>query len=645
MGRHIFQPAVAPGRYNDTRAFGACPCARMEPLRLHRPDIAPARTMCRRAGGTHRFPSSVASSSRGQDGASTSASEARRLPPGHRNTSVDRPASGRADGWSTSAPLVEAIVHRAEQRHELPFHVPGHKRGSRLAPAQLAFIDEASWGRDTTELAGLDNLQNPEGVILQAMSLASGLWGCDHTWFLVNGATAGIHAAIMATCPDPGDCIIMARNAHQSAFHGAVLAGCRVRYVMPVCGDGIAHHVAVEGLEAAFQRAVDEKSTRVRAVLVVSPTYYGVQSDLVGLKAVCDRHGALLIVDEAHGAHLEFLHLVEGVGMPGRPRRRKGHSALSAGASLVVQSTHKQLGSLTQSSMLHGQGIDAALKTRIDRVLRMLQSSSPSYLLMASLDASRAALAAAIEAGDDDYIGGPHTAAMRIREYFGGFEGGRIPCDGCGMSLRLLDVAGAYAMDPWRLTVVVDCGGRGDEYVFKNGDSAGSALRKAPTGWSVARLLESARGVVAEMATQNAVVFACSIGTTEKHADGLIRAIEWLSNYVDEDDALQYHECGEKKYDTGDTYDDHGKGSWMSTCPRDAYTAPVVSMPLSLAANRVAAETITVYPPGIPVVCMGDVLTPATLSQIQLLKDVGASITGAADATMTTILVVRADDQ
>ena len=607
--------------------MGARPRAPMDHLYMKRCVMGPAWAMGPSACRTRRRSSLVlvVSHSGGPEEAPTFAPETRgRLIPETGTGSGSERGSGseQAAGRSASAPLVDAVVHRAERRHELPFHVPGHKRGSRLAPAQRACLDQASWARDTTELAGLDNLQNPEGVIREAMALASELWRCDHTWFLVNGATTGIHAAIMATCPAPDDCIIMARNAHQSAFHGVVLAGCRVRYVVPECGDGFAHHVSVGGLEAAFRAASDEEGVRVRAVLVVSPTYYGVQSDLVGLKAVCDRHGALLIVDEAHGAHLDFIPSAE-CG-PGGLVPRRGHSALGAGASLVVQSTHKQLGSLTQSSMLHGHGIDATLKTRIDLVLRMLQTSSPSYLLMASLDAARAALAAGVEVGDDSYIGEPHAAAMRIREYFAGFEGGLVSCDGCGMTLRLLDVEDAYAMDPWRLTVVID----------------GGHLRAPPTGWSVARLLESARGVVSEMATQNAIVFACSIGTTATHAEGLIHAIEWLTTYDDEGGELEYlaqrHDGEQTDERRGNRRDYFGP----STCPRNAYIAKHAPIPVALAANRVAAETITVYPPGIPIVCIGDVLTPDTLSHIQSLAHTGASITGATDATMATILVV-----
>ena len=556
-------------------------------------------------------------------------------------------------GREAPAPLVEAVVHRSEQRHELPFHVPGHKRGSRLRPAQIAFMDQSCWGCDTTELAGLDNLQNPEGAIRHAATLASELWGCDHTWFLVNGATTGIHAAIMATCPAADDCLIMARNAHQSAFHGAVLAGCRVRYVMPACGDGIAHHVTVESLEKAFKGALDEKGVRVRAVLIVSPTYYGVQSDLVGLKAVCDRHGALLIVDEAHGAHLDFLSPVDGalgrvdeaMGPP-----LGGGSALAAGASLVVQSTHKQLGSLTQSSMLHAQGIEDTLKSRIDRVLRMLQSSSPSYLLMASLDASRAALAEAIATDDETYIGEPHAAAMRIREYFDSFDDGRIVCSGCHMALRLLTVEGAHSMDPWRLTVLVDSlchEENGKENRKENNNNSNQDRKdgepnrgKQPTGWSVASLLESERGVVAEMATKNAIVFACSIGTTMHHAQGLIAALDWLSTYADADGTLQYYtkDADAPEHVCGILIDE--EHAHTSTCPRDAYTAKATPLPLALATDRTAAETITVYPPGIPIVCIGDTLTNDTLAELAALKNSGASITGATDPTINTILVV-----
>jgi arginine decarboxylase len=515
-------------------------------------------------------------------------------------------------------PLVDAIVERGSRSSEVPFHVPGHKRGSRVSSVHLSFLNEGAWQCDTTELTGLDNLQKPEGVIKEAMDAASKLWRCEHTWFLVNGATVGIQAAIMATCHRGSrDCIIVARNAHQSAHHGVILSGCNVVYVMPECGGGMAHHVTPASLEETFLCA-RENGRYPRAVLVVSPTYFGVQSDISALKAVCDRYNAVIIVDEAHGAHLDFLSAGNA-------------SALQSGAHLVIQSTHKQLSSLTQSSMLHAQNISSDLKNRIDRILRILQTSSPSYLLMASLDAARASMENASRA-----VWEPHEAALRTRAYFGEC-GGRLHCPACGMSLMILDVEGA-AMDPWRITVVIEPCPQPNK---------ANPSHSVPTGWSVSSLLETKRGIVAEMATQNSVVFAFSIGTTMEDADALISAMEWLRDLSEEQQLQELLGAAAPLSDSISHRDSdipmpiHNNRPLVTTSPpREAFLADSEPVSLHCAAGRISCETITVYPPGIPIVCIGDIITSESINDIHQSVVNQATITGAIDDTLQTIHVV-----
>lgn len=514
------------------------------------------------------------------------------LSPGlrHLTTRVVRHCSrissiNKGEAWN-GAPLVDAVVERGKRDFESPFHVPGHKRGSRLTDTQRDLLGDVGWRNDATELNGLDNLQSPDGVILEAMEYAARLWNSDHTWFLVNGATVGIHAAVMATCHrGEEDCIIMARNAHQSAHHGVILAGCNVVYAMPECMHGMAHHVTPASLENAFQRAIDS-GMKPKAALVVSPTYYGVQSDIRELCHVCVTHGAVLIVDEAHGAHLDFLPDVGG--------------SLRHGAHIVIQSTHKQLGSLTQSSMLHARSITSELEQRITTVLRMLQSSSPSYLLLSSLDASRKQME------DPSAILEPHAAAMHIHEYFAS----QRMCS--EFEMFLLSSKVPSNCDPWRFTVIIQ---PIDPSMYC-------------TGWSIAYTLEKEQGIVAEMATHNAVVFACGIGTTLAHAKHLTSSLDWL---------LQQDGVVMRRNAAPDNIGIMPLNESMPSRPRDVYHASHMPVPIQDAEGKIAAQSVTPYPPGIPILLPGDVITRQHIDYMDRLQRHGGSLVG---PKHSTILVV-----
>lgn len=502
-------------------------------------------------------------------------------------------AARRAAAWSCantndddrSCPLVDAVVHRGSKDWERSFHVPGHKKGNGITQKHKSVLGEVAFQHDTTELQGLDNLQQPEGVILEAMEKASRVWGSEHTWFLVNGATVGIQAAIMATCyRGADDCLILARNAHQSAVHGAIMAGCRVIYARNEYSYDIAHHVTPEALEEAFCKAKDSGCCP-RAALIVSPTYFGVQSDIFALQQICEKYGAVCIVDEAHGAHLAHVPHCQ--------------DALAQGAHVVIQSTHKQLSSLTQSSMLHAQNIPQKMKERLDRVLTMLQSSSPSYLLLSSLDAAR------YQMEDESAVHEPHAAALHIQEYFS--KHGVLKNKTVEISL-LTSLVQAPRYDPWRITLVLR-----------------HVTNASITGWSIATVLETERGIVAEMATHNAIIYACGIGTRLEDAVALTESLDWL---IREYLCLQVSET--ETPTTGVEQDAAAALIAVScqqpaTIPRDVYMSDSIPRPLEQSVSCIAAETITVYPPGIPILVPGDVITADHVHYIKKLKQSSSS--------------------
>lgn len=241
------------------------------------------------------------------------------------------------------------------------FHMPGHKRH---APGDI----DLPYGIDITEIEGFDDLHHAAGILKDAQELAAKVYGADETGFLVNGSTAGILSAILG-CTRRGDRILAARHCHKSVYHAIDMNGLRPVYLYPEFDENI--HMNMEISVSAVKTALMEYSD-IRAAVIVSPTFDGVISDIGEIAAAVHEYGIPLIVDEAHGAHLGFHPYFE-------------ENALAKGADVVIQSVHKTLPSLTQTALLHIKG-EVAERGRIFRYLDMLQSSSPSYILMASID-------------------------------------------------------------------------------------------------------------------------------------------------------------------------------------------------------------------------------------------------------------------
>ena len=248
------------------------------------------------------------------------------------------------------------------------FHVPGHKMGKVFQKLGYKNILEEIYTLDTTEIDGTDNLHNAKEIIKESQDRAAGVFNSDKTIYLVNGTTCGIEASIMAVC-NPKSKIIVNRDCHQSVINACILGDIEPIYIeSKVCKKtNIIMGVDVENTKSVIDNNLDAK-----AIVLTYPTYYGKTFDL---KAVCDyahSKNIIVIVDEAHGAHLQL-----SDNLP--------KSAIEQGADIIIQSTHKTLPSFTQSSMMHIKG-NRVDKNRIESMLRFLESSSPSYVLLTSLE-------------------------------------------------------------------------------------------------------------------------------------------------------------------------------------------------------------------------------------------------------------------
>lgn len=499
----------------------------------------------------------------------------------------------------TSTPLLE-VLRVCAQQPRAPFYTPGHKQGQGIPQPLADLLGSAVFRADLSELAELDTLFAPQGAIKKAQELAAAAFGAEQTWFLVNGSSCGVMAAIMATC-GTGDKIILPRNIHQCAIQGLILSGAVPIFISPEYDPDadIAHSIAPASVALALQQHPD-----VKAVMMVYPTYYGACGDVAAIARIAHQHNIPLLVDEAHGAHFAF--------HPDLPA-----SALSAGADLTVQSTHKVLGALTQASMLHVQGSRIDLD-RLSKALHLLQSSSPSYLLMASLDAARQQMALH---GYELMARTMQLAAVArntIRE---------IP----GLSvLEPAHTPGFVALDQTRFTVNV----------------SGLGL----TGFEADDIFHQQLGVTAELPSLQNLTFIISLGNTQADIDNLIQAFTILAREKRRPPLTNPSLEVLRKW-RAELLQLHPSSFVLHPylSPREAFFASTETLPASEAylsktsgeQVRLSAELICPYPPGIPVLMPGEAITPAALDYLQQILDLGGNITGCSDPTLQTLKVVR----
>ena len=443
--------------------------------------------------------------------------------------------------------------------------VPGHKLGQ-ISNDMLDYAGLPMFKLDANAPRGLDNLNRPTGVIKEAAELMADAFGAEKAYFLTGGTTMGILAMIMSVCRAK-EKIIMPRNVHKSAINALILSGAVPVFVKPYIDDelGIANHMDYEEVEKAILENPDAK-----AVFVINPTYFGVASHLKKIVDFAHEKEMMVIVDEAHGSHLPFSPLLP-------------LSSMQAGADMSSCSLHKTVGSLTQSSILITQGpyVD---HIRLRSTVNMIQSTSPSSLLLASLDVARKHI----------YLEGPKEIpqliemARHTREKINQIPGLKAVDDAYFIKKR------AFDYDETKIIVKVSDLGI--------------------SGFDVYKELFDEHHIQLELAETHLVLAVLSIGTKQRDLDALVDALTVLA---DKYRAYALQPIQPKiRVPYPEAY----------TRPREAYHAPKKYIPLNQAVDEIAAESIMIYPPGIPIVIPGEIISQDIIDDLDFYQRSGSVI-------------------
>lgn len=468
----------------------------------------------------------------------------------------------RTPGAST--PILDALI-RHVQAAVCPLHVPGHRQG-RLLPAPLALWLGQAAKLDLTELPGLDDLQQPDGCIAASQALAAAWYGSEACWYSVNGSTAGVMAALMAAVPEGGK-VLFLNPCHQSAWRGVLWSGAVPAFWPPRYSPVLRSVLPPTADDAAAALAAHPDAA---AVFLTSPTYQGWVAPVGEIAQVVHAAGKPLLVDEAHGAHLGLA--------PGLPP----HS-VAAGADVVVQSVHKLLPGLTQTAWVHCQGPRVAPE-RVAEMLRLLQTTSPSYLLLASIDAVQAWLRT----------------------------------DGASTAARALTAVAAFWAEAGPVDAGLPPGIRRDPLRHWQ------PVPSRTAGADLQRRLATA-GVVPEYGDALGVLSIFGLGARE--AD--------VARY------LEVWRAWAAAWGMRGAGDDLPSAWWdelfanlaapFALPPRQAFHRPRTRVPVRAAAGRVCAQPVTPYPPGVPVIWPGQRFSPALCEAIAALADMGLALHGLAD--------------
>lgn len=479
-----------------------------------------------------------------------------------------------------SIPILKSLIEYKDEG-AVPFHMPGHKRGNIYRKTGMELLMSDLLAMDTTEVPGIDNLHCPEHAVMSAQGLAAEAFGADFSFFLVNGTTSGIYSMIMAAA-DPGEKIIIQRNCHRSVY-GAVILGRLVPvYLNPEVDEelDIAMGIKPEALESIVEKHRDAK-----AVVITNPTYYGICSDLKKIEGIVHERGMVLLVDEAHGSHFCF-------------NERLPVSALEAGADMTAQSIHKTLPGMTQSSMLHVKS-DRVNIEKLKLFLQLTQTTSPSHLLLASLDAARYIMQEKGHELLDDVIDWSNWARREIN---------KIP----GLYCLGPDKVGKYGIsefDPTRITV--------------NFRAAGISGTKAEV------ILRKDFKIQVEMSDLYNIVAITTIGNCKADYERLVEALKSIASYAESvkegtKEAAAFLKTPE-----------------LSLMPWEAIYCGKEQVEASKAIGRICGEMIIPYPPGIPVLMPGEQITREAYEYLRHCVQQGIKINGASDAKLEKICVIK----
>ena len=483
-------------------------------------------------------------------------------------------------------------IEEYSKKGAYPFHMPGHKRNGKGMPPFFA-----QWfARDFTEIPGLDDLHAPEGILREAQERAASLYGAQQSFFLVNGSTAGVLAAVSAAVTKGGT-ILMQRASHRSAYHAVQLRELKVRYLygrQAECGE--AGRVGL-GVDAEEVREAVERDPQVEAVFLTSPSYDGFSSDLAGIAAYLHLRNIPLIVDAAHGAHLGFSEYL--------PK-----SALQEGADVVVMSVHKTLPAPTQTALLH-LGSERVPAERIQRFLSIYQTSSPSYLLMAAIDDCVERVSEWDASVWKDFYERRKRLSERLH---------RLKRIGIWDCFGRSNIPGSHGRNPET----------GKILVFPPDGKSGVALGE----WL------AAEGVQCEMALPAYVLLICTVCDTEEGYGKLAEALEKLDR---KPEILQDVRRAGEKNDTQPSAEP-GVSVIREDCLRkymtetaeqekeltiaEAAELPAEKLPISEAAGRISSGFVSVYPPGQPLLVPGETITVGKAEKLKELLRQDAAVQG-----------------
>lgn len=476
------------------------------------------------------------------------------------------------------APIFDTLFARAK-RKVVSFHTPGHKNGKGIDKRLTQFTGKNAYFFDVTVFPEVDSLHDPIGPIRKAQALMAEAYGVQHSFFLVNGSTVGNQAMLMSAC-NPGDSVIVSRNAHKSVLSGIILSGVWPIWIQPRVDQNldILFDALPEQIEAAITQFPEAK-----AVFLTSPTYNGVTADLVKISEIVHRHGKVLLVDEAHGPHLKFHD-----DLP--------VSAVEAGADLCVQSTHKILSALSQGSVLHfnSELLDI---NRVKKIVSMLQTTSPNYLILASIDLARRQAVLEGEKILDRVIHMTEEARKRINltKHFFSFTRKEIQARG-------------YDLDVTKLTV----------NVTKSGFS----------GQEVDAILSKEYDIQVDASDLFNLIAIMGTGTDQSDIDRLVKALEEID--------AKYRGTAKNWI-----FQIPSLTTEMVMMPREVFLSKRMKrVPISKAAGHIAAQTLTPYPPGIPVLIPGERITKEICDYLLNLSEKALRVSGQETDKLRTVKVL-----
>ena len=508
-----------------------------------------------------------------------------------------------------------------------PFHMPGHKRQE--IPDGIPGGFPNPYGIDITEIDGFDNLHHAEGILKDAMDEAATIYGADRSWFLVNGSTCGILSAVCGVTQNGGK-LLTARNCHKAVYHAIYLNRLRAEYLYPeeIVEFGINGGIRAEDVRKALEKDAMRcagksgdmrgKRTKIQAVLITSPTYEGVVSDIRAIADVAHEYGIPLIVDEAHGAHLEYADRCHSF-----PK-----SALECGADIVIQSLHKTLPCFTQTAILHIKG-DRVDQDRVARYLSMFQTSSPSYLFMAGIQRC-------IRYMDSTGRDGMIRYEERLKWFMEQMKGLQV------LEVLTRDICGKYrAVAGWDPSKIVVSTMRAKDF----------------HGEELAEMLRKNYHLEMEMTAPEYVIAMTSVLDTDEGFERLTKALLEIDEELlkaEEKRRKTVSETGDQKENTvRERAEKNCKASetlqsrilrpneTMSIC--EAMDANTGRTALQNTVGKVSAEFIYLYPPGIPIIAPGEVFTREIVEMIEAYKKAGLLVQGPADPASGMILTVAED--